>query len=139
MLLRRIHRRFPLFRYPTGLTSIALKLVVNNGTDLQLRVYLFPSYQPSHGTKTPYLHNCTQTNLDLQNTTIGNHIYVQHRNPRTLLIECSAHNNGRTMVRAEYDNTEGAPNSNGSKRNQALQLPILQSPQRAPKRINFKP
>jgi hypothetical protein len=32
-----------------------------------------------------------------------------------LPTEGSVHNNERTMACAEYDNTEGTPNSNGSK------------------------
>jgi hypothetical protein len=43
------------------------------------------------------------------------------------------------LVCAEYINTEGFTNPNGSKRNQPLQLPIQQAPQHAPKRTNFKP
>jgi hypothetical protein len=50
-----------------------------------------------------------------------------------------AHDNGRTMVRAEYGNTEGSPNLNGQTRDQPLQLPLQQAPQRAPKRTTFKP
>jgi hypothetical protein len=47
-------------------------------------------------------------------------IHVQHGNPRTLPIGGSSRNNGRTMVRAKYDNAEESPNSNVSKRNQPL-------------------
>jgi hypothetical protein len=43
------------------------------------------------------------------------------------------------MVCVEHDNTEGSPNSNDSKRNQPLQLPLQQAPQRATKLTNFKP
>jgi hypothetical protein len=59
--------------------------------------------------QTPQLHNYTQTNLGLWNTTLGNHIHVQHRNARTLPVEGSVHDNGRTMVCVEYSNTEGFP------------------------------
>jgi hypothetical protein len=55
--------------------------------------------------QTPHLRNYTQTNLDLWNTTLGDHVHVQHRNPRTLSIEGPANSNGSTMVCAEYDNT----------------------------------
>jgi hypothetical protein len=37
-------------------------------------------------------------------------------------LEGSAHDNGRTMVRAEYGNTEGSPNPNGQTRNQRLSV-----------------
>jgi hypothetical protein len=60
--------------------------------------------------QTPHLQTYTQTNLGLRNTTLGNRIHVQHRNTRTLPVEGSAHYNGRTMVCAEYCNTEGSPN-----------------------------
>jgi hypothetical protein len=40
-------------------------------------------------------------------------IHVQHKNTRTLPVEGSAHDNGRTIVCAEYGNTEGSPNPNG--------------------------
>jgi hypothetical protein len=63
--------------------------------------------------QTPHLQNYTQTNLGLRNTTLGNLIHVQHRNTQTLPVEGSAHDNGRTMVCAEYGNTEGSPNPNG--------------------------
>jgi hypothetical protein len=59
--------------------------------------------------QTPHL----QTNLGLRNTTLGNRIHGQHRNTRTLPVEGSAHDNGRTMVCAEYSNMEGSPNPNG--------------------------
>jgi hypothetical protein len=36
-------------------------------------------------------------------------------------------------------NMEGSPNPNGYIRNQPLQLPLQQAPQRAPKLINLKP
>jgi hypothetical protein len=52
--------------------------------------------------QTPHLQNYTQTNLGLLNTTLGNRIHVQHRNTRTLPVEGSARDNGRTMVCAEY-------------------------------------
>jgi hypothetical protein len=51
--------------------------------------------------------------LDETDTTLGNRIHVQHRNARTLPVEGSAHDDGRTMVRAEYGNTEGSPNPSG--------------------------
>jgi hypothetical protein len=57
--------------------------------------------------------NYIQTNLGLRNITLGKHIHVQHTNIRTLPVEGSAHDNGRTMVCAEYVNTEGSPNPNG--------------------------
>jgi hypothetical protein len=63
--------------------------------------------------QTLHLQNYTQTNLDLRNTTLGNGIHVQHRNTRRLTVEGSAHDNGRTMVCAEYSNTEGSPMPNG--------------------------
>jgi hypothetical protein len=63
--------------------------------------------------QTPQLQNCTKTNLGLRNTTLGNRIHVQHKNTRMLPVEGSAHDNGRTMVCAEYGNKEGSPNSNG--------------------------
>jgi hypothetical protein len=63
--------------------------------------------------QTPHLQNYTQTNLGLRNITLGNRNHVQHRNTRTLPVEDSAHYNGRTMVCAEYGNTEGSPNPNG--------------------------
>jgi hypothetical protein len=56
--------------------------------------------------QTPHLQNYTQTNLGLRNTTLGNRIHVQHRNTRTLPVEGSAYDNGRTMVCAEYGNME---------------------------------
>jgi hypothetical protein len=37
-------------------------------------------------------------------------LHAQHRNTRTLPVAGSAHDNGRTMVCAEYGNTEGSPN-----------------------------
>jgi hypothetical protein len=55
----------------------------------------------------------TQTNLGPWMTTLGNRILVQHGNTRTLPVEGHVHDNGRTMVCAEYDNTEGSPNPNG--------------------------
>jgi hypothetical protein len=58
----------------------------------------------------PHLQTYTQTSLGLQNTTVGNHIHVQHRNTRMLPVEGSVHDTGRTMVCAEYGNTEGSPN-----------------------------
>jgi hypothetical protein len=63
--------------------------------------------------QTPYLQNYTQINLDLRNTILGNRIHVQHTNTQALPVEGSAHDNGRTMVCAEYGNTEGSPNPNG--------------------------
>jgi hypothetical protein len=42
------------------------------------------------------------------------------------------------VIYAEYGNTEGSPNPNGSKLNQPLQLPLQQTPLRAPKLTNFK-
>jgi hypothetical protein len=63
--------------------------------------------------QTPHLQNYTQTNVDLRNTTLGNHIHVQHRNTRMLPVEGSVHYNGHTMVCAEYSNTEGSPSPNG--------------------------
>jgi hypothetical protein len=63
--------------------------------------------------QTPHLQNYIQTHLDLRNTALGNRIHVQHRHTRKLPVEGPAHDNGRTMVCAEYGNTEGSPNPNG--------------------------
>jgi hypothetical protein len=63
--------------------------------------------------QTPHLQKYTQMNPGLRNTTLGNRIHVQHRNTRTLPVDGSAHDNGCTMVCAEYGNTEGFPNPNG--------------------------
>jgi hypothetical protein len=60
--------------------------------------------------QTPHLQTCTQTNLDLWNTTLGNHSRVQHRNTRTRSYEGSARDNGYTMVCAKYCITEGSTN-----------------------------
>jgi hypothetical protein len=46
------------------------------------------------------------------NTTLGYRIHVQHGNTGMFPVEGSAHDNGRTMVRAECGNTEGSPNLN---------------------------
>jgi hypothetical protein len=66
----------------------------------------------------PQLQNCTKTNLGLRNTTLGNRIHVQHRNTRTLPVEGSAHDNGRTMLCAKYGNMERYQNPNGYTGNQ---------------------
>jgi hypothetical protein len=63
--------------------------------------------------QTLHLQKYTQTNLGLWNATLANRIHVQHRNTRTLPVEGSAHDKGRTMICAEYGNTEGSPNPNG--------------------------
>jgi hypothetical protein len=60
----------------------------------------------------PHIQNYTQTNLRLRNTTLGNRIHVQHSNTRKLPVKGSGHDNERTMVCAEYGNTEGSPNPN---------------------------
>jgi hypothetical protein len=63
--------------------------------------------------QTPHLQNYTQINLGLRNRTLGNRIHVQNRNTRTLPVEGSAYDEGRTMVCAEYANAEGSPNPSG--------------------------
>jgi hypothetical protein len=55
------------------------------------------------------IHNNTETNLDLGNTTLGYGFHFQHRNPRTLSIESFVHDSGRIFVRAEYSYPKGSP------------------------------
>jgi hypothetical protein len=70
------------------------------GTALtKMYLLLRSKLKPPTNNKTPYLKNSTQTGLDLRNT--------------TLPVEGSAHDNGRTMVCAEYSNTERSPKPNG--------------------------
>jgi hypothetical protein len=69
-----------------------------------------PSFTPIH--YQTHLQNYTRTNLGLRNTALGNRMHVQHRNTRTLPVEGSAHDNGRTMACAGYGNMEGSPNPN---------------------------
>jgi hypothetical protein len=84
-------------------------------TNTQLKTVLVTRTQIKTLNKqqTPLLQNYTQTNLGLRNTTLGNRIHVQHWNTRTLSVEGSVHDNGCTMVCAEYRNTEGSPNPKG--------------------------
>jgi hypothetical protein len=55
----------------------------------------------------------TQTNLDLQNTTMGYGIHFQHRNPTTLPIEIPVCDSGRISEHAKYGYLKGSPNTNG--------------------------
>jgi hypothetical protein len=74
--------------------------------------WLFGRKSNLYKQQTPHLKNYTETNLGLWNTTLENRIHVQHRNTRMLPVKGSAHDNGYTMVCAEYANTEGSPNPN---------------------------
>jgi hypothetical protein len=85
------------------------------------------------------LPSSTQTNLDLQNTTLGYGFHFQHRNPRTLPMQSCVHDHGRTLVRAEYGYPKRFPHTNSYRRNPPLQLPIQRSPQRTPKRPSSEP
>jgi hypothetical protein len=53
----------------------------------------------------------TQTNLDLQNTTLGYGFHFQHTDSRRIPIEGLAHDSGRTLVCVEYGYPKGSPNT----------------------------
>jgi hypothetical protein len=89
--------------------------------------------------QTSHIYNNTQTNLDLQNTTLGYSFHLKHRNPRMFPIESFAHHSGRTLVCAEYGYPKGSPNTNSYERNPPLQLSIQCSPQHTPKRPSSEP
>jgi hypothetical protein len=62
--------------------------------------------------QTPHPQNYTQINLDLQNTTLAYGFHIQHINFGTFPVEELAHDNGCTLVRAEYGYPNGYPNTN---------------------------
>jgi hypothetical protein len=55
---------------------------------------------PHYKQQTSHIQNDSQTNLDLQNTTVGYGFHFQHRNFGTFRVEDLAHDSGRTLVHA---------------------------------------
>jgi hypothetical protein len=67
------------------------------------------------------------TNLDLRNTTLWYGFHFQHRHSRAFPIKSLAHDNGLTLVYAEYGFQKGSPNTNNWKKNSTTE-PLLFPP-----------
>jgi hypothetical protein len=61
--------------------------------------------------KHKHIQNNTQTNLYLRSTTLGYGFHFQHRNPRTLPVNSTAHDSEQTLVRAEYRYPKESPHT----------------------------